>query len=206
MSLQPLSVGQIRPTGWVAEAMRQRWAAGLPEGGAPWARHALMVGEGKGKMLVRAWTNRNPGWSVPPTPLPGEDPGWGDSLEAQAFSGGAGLDEYVAQQVFLDPRGLRIALYGPAVAKTEVASVAVEVELETTYPRDHSIDLRLYPETPVAFSLFLRIPGWASGALVTGDGASGGELTDQEGWLELRRTWIRGDSLTVRFETPGATP
>lgn len=175
----------------------------MAEGSPSWVHHALLVGEGKGTLLVRAWARRS---GVPFEALPpelGSDPGqtsWGDEWEERARAGEVGLDEYVARMVLVDDAGLRVALYGPAIAKTQVAGVPIALELDTVYPEVPSVEVRLYPEAPVEFTLFFRIPGWAGGCLVTGDGASGGDVVDQDGWIVLRRTWNRGDSLRLVFD------
>jgi hypothetical protein len=187
--------------------MRLTWNAGLAEGTPSWMGHALLVGEGRGRLLVRRWLAQNPDpQPTDPEILEPADMAWADEWEAKAFAGELGLDEYVARQVLADPEGLRLAFYGPASIKTNVGGIPVELELETAYPESLTVELRVYPQTPVAFCLFLRIPGWVVGTLVTGDGASGGEMTDQDGWLALRRTWNRGDSLTIAFEVGDQGP
>lgn len=107
---------------------------------------------------------------------------------------------YLRSQAFADADGLRVLLYGPASVKTVVAGVPLELELDTAYPDSLTVEVRLYPETSVEFTLFLRLPSWSEGCLVTGGGASGGTLSEDDGWLELRKVWGRGDTLTVAFE------
>jgi len=205
MTLNALPWGQIRPQGWIAAQMRQTWEAGLAEGSPSWVHHALLVGEGKGTLLVRAWARRSgASWVLSPPELGAlaDQTSWADEWEDRVKDGSLGLDEYVGRLVLADPAGLRVALYGPAVVKTEVAGVPLTLELDTAYPGESSVEVRLYPEAPVEFTLFFRIPGWAGGCLVTGDGASEGDVTDQDGWIVLRRPWNRGDSLRLSFD-PG---
>lgn len=193
MTLVPLPLGQIRPTGWFAARLRDAWEAGLPEGSVSWIRHAMLVGEGRGKLLVRSWAKRAgvvdaAAWALPPPTEPHE----ADRC--------ASLEERAVRLVWADPLGLRVALYGPAVVKTEVGGVPVELELETEALDATRVELRFYPESPVEFTLFLRLPEWASGCLITGEGAAGAEAEDREGWMELRRRWNRGDSLSLSFD------
>jgi hypothetical protein len=123
-----------------------------------------------------------------------------DELERLARTNPDLLLALVETSVLAGPRGLWVALYAPVTAKTRVAGVPVELECETESPEALKAALRVYPESPVEFSLFLRVPGWAEGLLITGDGAQGGAFTDLEGWVEIRRTWSRGDSLDLTFE------
>ena len=125
---------------------------------------------------------------------------WADRVEGLVL-GNRDLSPALAEAaVFADPSGLRIVFYGPVRVKTPVAGVLVELECDTDFPAGRSVALRVYPEEPVEFSVFLRVPGWAEGLLITGDGAHGGELTDQEGWVEIRRRWSRGDALDLTLE------
>lgn len=62
--------------------------------------------------------------------------------------------------------GLVGLIYAPCVVTTEIAGVAVRVEVLTTYPFEEEVRLRLSTDRPVHFPLLLRIPGWASGAMV----------------------------------------
>lgn len=190
-----LPLGQIRPTGWLAAQMRQTWSSGLPEGSDAWIRHALLVGEGKGTLQVRAWARRT---------------GAGDNLSALApvreGEAGTGLDAFVCGMVQSDGRSLAVFDYGPVVVKAAVQGVPLTLEMASDEPEALGVDLHFYPEEPVTFSLTFRLPAWAEGCMVTGDGASGGELTDQEGWVELTRTWNRGDSLHLQFERQTESP
>lgn len=209
MTLTPLPLGQIRPTGPVAARLLQVWDPGLPEGSASWVRHALLVGGGKGKLVVRAWAKaRDPdALSLPGAlePLVVTGTAWADEFEARFRSDEVGLDELVVRQVWAEPTGLRVAFYSPATVKTEVAGVPVALEFETEYPENPRVEVRLYPETSVEFTLAFRIPAWASGCLLTGDGASGADAEDRDGWIELRRAWNRGDTLNLTFDLNGLT-
>lgn len=192
-----LPLGQIRPTGWLAAQMRQTWEAGLPEGSDAWVRHALLVGEGKGALLVKSWARRT-GMSPDIGALaPPADP----RQTAQE-----GLDEFVCRMVQTDGSGLAVVDYGPVVVKTAVLGVPLTIEMTNEGPEDLSVELHFYPEEPLTFPLSLRLPEWAEGCMVTGDGAGSGELTDQEGWLQLQRTWCRGDSLHLLFEKSKESP
>ncbi len=56
---------------------------------------------------------------------------------------------------------LFVSLFVASEAEIELASGAVRVVQETSYPWDGRIRVTLHPERPVELALHLRIPGWA---------------------------------------------
>jgi hypothetical protein len=201
--LTPLNLGQIRPRGDFADRLRAAWTAGLVEGTPAWVRHGLLVGEGRGNLLVKGWAKRsgvddlNAAADLGPRDA---STAWADDVEAQTRSGQLGLDEYVCQSVWNGPGGLAVALYGPVTAKAVVAGVPVELVVDTPNPDAKVVEVEVFPEAPVEFTLSFRLPGWSSGCLVMGQGAAGVDVEDHDGWIELRRPWNRGDQLTLRFD------
>jgi len=171
-------------------------------GSLEWIRLALMVGEGKGTLQVRSWAKAQ-GVDPDALALPPDQPpsiAWADALEQAVLAGQASWDEYAARLVWTEPGALRVAVYASATIKAVVGGVDVTVELISEGPGHPEVEVRLYPAEPIEFSLFLRLPGWSSGCLVTGEGASRGEAEDREGWFELRQLWKRDDGFTLRFD------
>lgn len=99
--------------------------------------------------------------------------------------------------------GIWVHLYatGTATAVLPAAGV-VTVRQQTTYPWDGEIRLTIEPETDTAapFSLFLRIPAWAEGAVVTANGAPIEQGVRPGHYVEIRRRWAPGD--VVRLTLP----
>jgi uncharacterized protein len=114
---------------------------------------------------------------------------------------------------------LFVNLYIQGSASLELAGQAVEIEQVTDYPWDGRVLIKLQPRGPHHFSLLLRVPGWA------GSGPMPGELyqfaetpTEQvtillngeplslpkveKGYLNIQRTWNRGDALELRLPMP----
>jgi len=54
-------------------------------------------------------------------------------------------------------------------AIVDLADQEITLIQETAYPWDGGISLKVDPETPLDFKLFVRIPGWAQGELLPGD-------------------------------------
>jgi hypothetical protein len=96
--------------------------------------------------------------------------------------------------------GLAATLYAPSEVRAKVAEGAeISVAEETAYPFDDVIRLSLACDRPVAFPLYLRLPGWAktvrilvNGQPVEGD-LGGGR------YAVLRRTWRHGDQVQLEF-------
>jgi len=99
--------------------------------------------------------------------------------------------------------GLAATLYAPSEVRAKVAEGAdISVAEETSYPFEDQVRLSLSCDRPVAFPLYLRLPGWAktvrillNGKPVEGDFAGGR-------YAMLRRTWCHGDQVRLEFDPP----
>ncbi|HUI10404.1 MAG TPA: beta-L-arabinofuranosidase domain-containing protein [Bacteroidota bacterium] len=91
----------------------------------------------------------------------------------------------------------------------------VTITQETRYPWEGTVRIRVDPAQGGDFALCIRIPGWATGTPVPGAlyatldtarGTAGFEVNGEAvtppvrlGYALIRRTWLKGDSVTVRF-------
>ncbi|GAA1557849.1 beta-L-arabinofuranosidase domain-containing protein [Kribbella lupini] len=102
---------------------------------------------------------------------------------------------YYAQELWLatTDHGLAASMFaaGKVTAKVGDGTVVTVVQ-DTEYPFDETVTLTVQTAAPVAFPLYVRIPGWAEGAEVNGERAEGN-------WVKLDRTWNDGDQVTVRL-------
>ncbi len=76
---------------------------------------------------------------------------------------------------------------------------SVTLHMDTKYPVDGTLTLRVETQTPKPFALDLRIPEWStsSSVLINGqavDGVSSG------GYLRLARLWNNGDTVTLQLD------
>jgi hypothetical protein len=94
------------------------------------------------------------------------------------------------------PDGLAMMLHGPCDVKTSVDGVAVRLKEETTYPFSEKISLKVDPDAPVAFSLHLRIPAWATSFTAESPGA---EIHRAGDWLLVTKKWQAGDTVALSF-------
>ncbi|MEV6643026.1 beta-L-arabinofuranosidase domain-containing protein [Amycolatopsis sp. NPDC051371] len=102
------------------------------------------------------------------------------------------LSGYVATT---DHGGLQMHLYAAGTLRTTVDGADVRIVTRTEYPWDGRIELTV--TTDAALTLALRIPGWASGALVDGAPAD-----VRDGYAEVRRDWSAGATVTLELPMP----
>lgn len=105
---------------------------------------------------------------------------------------------YVKAMWLRCPEGLAASLYGPCELQTEVGGVMVRIRETTDYPLDLRISLAIEVAAPVAFTLRLRRPGWATGYSCTLAGRPVGEEAD--GWIIVQRSWEHGSRIELRFD------
>jgi uncharacterized protein len=94
--------------------------------------------------------------------------------------------------------GLVAAAYGPSQVHALSGRTPVLIEEETEYPFGEKVLLRVDPENPIAFSLHLRIPGWAHDAQVKVNQRPV-ESCEPERFVAVTREWRRGDHVELRF-------
>jgi hypothetical protein len=108
-----------------------------------------------------------------------------------------GWPKFVAHMWMATPdRGLAAVTYGPSVVSAKVANgVDARIEEKTLYPFQGDIQLTISVSEPAAFPLYLRIPVWAEGAVISiGDT----RLKPQPGsFCAVEREWKTGDVIQL---------
>lgn len=97
--------------------------------------------------------------------------------------------------------GIAINLYGGISTTVETAGTKVSLRETSNYPWSGDIRIAVDPETPAAFDLKLRIPGWSKGATVAVNGTPV-EGEPDHGYLTVHRTWRKGDVVTLDIPMP----
>ena len=113
---------------------------------------------------------------------------------------------------------LYVNLFMGSQATLKLAGTSVQIQQQTEYPWHGVIKLTIHPQQPTAFTLCVRIPGWAQGQPVPSDlyhylQASSlpveikvnGEkvvFAVDKGYAQLQRTWQRGDVVEVTLSMP----
>jgi hypothetical protein len=95
-------------------------------------------------------------------------------------------------------RGLAATMYAPSTVTAKVGSSAttITVTQETAYPFCGSVRLRVNTPAPVAFPMYLRIPGWCGNPSITVNGSA---VTAPAGpaYVPVNRTWHDGDAVVI---------
>ncbi|MGB8958904.1 MAG: beta-L-arabinofuranosidase domain-containing protein [Candidatus Aminicenantales bacterium] len=97
--------------------------------------------------------------------------------------------------------GLAATLYAPSEVRAKVAEGAdISIAEETSYPFEDQIRLTLSCDRPVAFPLYLRLPGWAKASRVLINGRSVEGPFSGGRFVVLSRTWRHGDQVRLEFD------
>jgi len=97
--------------------------------------------------------------------------------------------------------GVAFHLYGGFETTATLAGVKVALSETSNYPWSGEVRIAIDPEAPAAFDLKLRIPGWAKGATAAVNGERVA-LAATNGYAAIRRTWRKGDAVTLDLEMP----
>jgi len=110
-----------------------------------------------------------------------------------------GWPKFVQNLWYATPEGgLAAMLYGPSAVTAVVAGgVRVRITEETFFPFDESVRFIVQPDRPAEFALTFRVPSWCAGATLAVNGIP--RTTDRNRLLTVKRTWRKGDTVTVRF-------
>lgn len=123
-----------------------------------------------------------------------------------------GWPKFVSHLWLRDDDGLRVVAYAPSAVETSVDDDAVSIVVDTEYPFEETVTIRIATSRTDPFALRLRIPAWAavadgegSVALTVGGvrvpvGAQGGGsgLPVVDGYVTLERDWsTAGDVVLV---------
>lgn len=96
--------------------------------------------------------------------------------------------------------GLAATLWGPAKVETTVrGNIRVKVETKTAYPFDETLEIKVIPDQPVRFPIYLRIPAWTEAPEILLNGQSIAVERNEAGYHRLTREWKQGDIVRLRF-------
>ncbi|MBE6553593.1 MAG: hypothetical protein E7666_04530 [Ruminococcaceae bacterium] len=108
----------------------------------------------------------------------------------------AGVGEFLAHAVMADEEGLVICFYENGELRTELAGVGVAVSIETTYPANGRIVMKITPDRPVTAALKLRLPDWSKKSTVT----SAIPHTVSNGYAVLRGEWSGTQTVVLELD------
>jgi DUF1680 family protein len=97
---------------------------------------------------------------------------------------------------------LYVNLFVGGAAHVTFPSGAVTLQVETDYPWDGKVGLRIETPSPTRFTLHLRKPGWCEPATMTLNGLMRSSSVDDDGFWTFQREWKRGDSVQLILDMP----
>lgn len=92
--------------------------------------------------------------------------------------------------------------YVQSEAEIAVGSRTVRMQVETEYPWDEQISLTIAPDAAAAFTLALRLPGWCRRPALQINGKPEALAQVRAGYVYIRRTWQRGDRVSLHLSMP----
>lgn len=106
--------------------------------------------------------------------------------------------DYRISAYFREGDNLYVNLYVPSSVKWNGRSV----EQTTDYPASDNILIDVGGSAPGTYSIFLRIPEWATGARASVSGVQGSLKTTPGTFAEIRRDWKSGDRIELQLPKP----
>ncbi len=93
--------------------------------------------------------------------------------------------------------GIAVNLYTAATARIEMPEGAVNMAVNTDYPRSGDVRIVVDPARAATFPLLVRIPAWAAGATIAVNGKPA-EASPRAGeFCRIARRWKRGDQVVL---------
>lgn len=109
-----------------------------------------------------------------------------------------GWPKFVRSLWLQDPDdGLRVVGYAPAEITASVQGNTVRLDVDTNYPFEPTVRIRVTPQVRTEFALRIRVPEWAVGAEldINGEGIA---VNPVDGYQTIKRTWTEGDVVTLQ--------
>ncbi len=101
----------------------------------------------------------------------------------------------------ISDKSLWVNLYGANDLNTKTEKgESVQVSQQTTYPWDGNIQIKL-AQFPKSHTLFIRVPGWSTGAVVKINGQPQ-EVKAKDGYIELKKAWNKNDMVSISLPMP----
>jgi DUF1680 family protein len=107
--------------------------------------------------------------------------------------------DYRISAYFHNAKGVFVNLYVPSTVRWQDSGGTYSLQQVTDYPYDARIRMDVSASRPREFSVFLRIPEWATGARVTVNGTPGERKLMPATFAELRREWKSGDRIELEL-------
>jgi DUF1680 family protein len=80
------------------------------------------------------------------------------------------------------------------------------VRMETKFPYENAVSLKLFPAAAAKFKVYIRKPAWAEGAVPFCVDGKPAAAKAEKGWLVLEKLWEAGDEITFTLPVGLAMP
>lgn len=94
--------------------------------------------------------------------------------------------------------GLAAIVYAPNTVRTVINGIGVSVIEDTEYPFRERVSIKIDPDLPVRFPLYLRIPQWADRVTIVLNG-KGIQGIRAGTFYRIEREWAKGDKIDISF-------
>jgi DUF1680 family protein len=105
--------------------------------------------------------------------------------------------DYGINAYLRDPRGVYVNLYLPSSVRWNQQGVRCSLQQSGEYPFDDTVSMRLAASQPHEFTLWLRIPAWASGARIEINGRRWSGATEPGSFAAVTRRWRDADRIEL---------
>ena len=95
-------------------------------------------------------------------------------------------------------KGIAAVAYAPSSLDIRIGAANVSITLETDYPFNDELKFTLTTSGPVAFPLWLRIPGWTSAPTLEINGEKS-PIREIGGFHRIEKTWTGQTHLTLKL-------
>jgi uncharacterized protein len=96
--------------------------------------------------------------------------------------------------------GVYVHLYDNAALDWHLENgTGIKIVQKTNYPWDGDVEMTVSPAQAADFTLYMRIPGWASAAKVTVNGSAVTGVTAGQ-YLPVKRRWVAGDRVRLQLD------
>lgn len=114
-----------------------------------------------------------------------------------------GLFQGAESSVFVDSDGLYLALFEPAAGRVQIpGGPAVALALQGDFLEGEEVAVSVNPDQPAEFTLRIRNPYWSARTQVSVNGEAVPDDGAATAWVSVRRTWAKGDRVSIRFDCP----
>ena len=96
---------------------------------------------------------------------------------------------------------LYVHLYNQNTASIDLGGRTIQIEQQTNYPWDGTVELTIQTESPAQFDVALRVPGWCRSYTLAVNGQQQ-PVTLENGYAVVARQWQSGDTVTLVMAMP----